>query len=280
MIALSTKRTVVNGNFKISLKLKAAPQLTRYNHGIFVNYVDAHGLRVKAATSADKRDASSGGQNLTKVPGSKYSYHGAGLSNIYENKIPATKVRSAMSNFLRERLMSHEKSKVQLASRLIYSDIDRLNPRLLDFFYATCNVPQNFQTWFAITQLHLWMTQTRFRAEEGKSTQMMINSLIDHLTTDIEIKLLNSGITNSRIYERYLKDLISFHYGCVLAYDEGFDTNDAILASAIWRNIYTMNEDVRPVQLENMVGYVRQQMSNLYKQDAENLFKGRITLSL
>lgn len=38
-----------------------------------------------------------------------------------------------------------------------------------------------------------------------------------------------------RKYDKKLHELLSAHYGLVLAYDEGFERGDALLASALWR---------------------------------------------
>lgn len=78
---------------------------------------------------------------------------------------------------------------------------------------------------------------------------------------------------NSRTHDRYLHELLSFHYGCVLAYDEGYESNDCIFASALWRNLFTMDQNIEPFQLNKMVQYVRGQMHYLHSIPVEQLSK-------
>jgi hypothetical protein len=88
-----------------------------------------------------------------------------------------------------------------------------------------------------VTQLHVWMCQTRLRSE-GSDGKIMHASILDHFTTDLELKLSASGLDNVRLFEKSLHTLLSSHYGSVLAYDEGLETSDAVLASALWRQVH------------------------------------------
>lgn len=165
-------------------------------------------------------------------------FHGSGLAALHRQPEQVAQWRLNLSNRLTKILMSSEKSRLQLLSKRLYIQLDELSPDLLDFFYGqACGIPRNFQSWFSLTQLHVWMYQTRLR-NEGKSGQVLHAGLVDHFTTDIEMKLWKAGISNVRVYDRHLHELLSFHYGCVLAYDEGYESGDCILASALWRYVF------------------------------------------
>ena len=58
---------------------------------------------------------------------------------------------------------------------------------------APCAIPPTFQSWFALTQLHVWMCQSRLRSE-GREAKSTLAGLVDHLTTDIEMKLWSAGV--------------------------------------------------------------------------------------
>ena len=49
---------------------------------------------------------------------------------------------------------------------------------------------------------------------------------------------------SSSIRQRYLKDLFVQWRGVILAYDEGLVKGDAVLAAAVWRNLFKAREDV------------------------------------
>jgi hypothetical protein len=51
----------------------------------------------------------------------------------------------------------------------------------------------------------------------------------------------------------------------VLAYDEGYESGDGILASALWRNLFTLSDTMEPDQLNRVVHYIRYQMDYLHK---------------
>ncbi|KAL0075239.1 ubiquinol-cytochrome C chaperone-domain-containing protein [Phycomyces blakesleeanus] len=104
-----------------------------------------------------------------------------------------------------------------------------------DFFVTceSCNLPDNFQTWFSVTQLHVWMLMVRLRAEgNGKLyTQELVNRFFD----DAEDKIREYGISQQRVIKSYIKDLLAQFHGGVVAYDEGMCKDDPVLAAALWR---------------------------------------------
>ena len=203
-----------------------------------------------ASSSASAATAAADQHHQPSTASAPFEFHGGGLSALHEQPQNAPQWRLKLSDRLTRVLMATEKSKRHLLSKKLYIQLDRLSPELLQFFYgddanagkpqsndSACGIPRKFQSWFALTQLHVWMLQTRLR-DEGKAGQIMHAGLVDHFTTDIEMKLWHAGISNVRVYDRHLHELLSFHYGCVLAYDEGYEAGDPILASALWRYAY------------------------------------------
>lgn len=62
---------------------------------------------------------------------------------------------------------------------------------------------------------------------------------------------------------KYLKDLYVQWRGLLAAYDEGLVRGDAVLATAIWRNIFKANEDVDIRALAQITSYMRKYLSQL-----------------
>jgi cytochrome b pre-mRNA-processing protein 3 len=143
------------------------------------------------------------------------------------------------------------------------------------FYHTTCGLPDNFQSWFAITQLHVWMLMVRLRMEpDGRRiTQEVVNRFFE----DAEEKVREAGVTSERLIERELRDKVSSFHGGVLAYDEGMCKSDVILAGALWRNMYTdasYNEG-----LAYMTRHVRSQLSALQHWPVESLRSGDVSFS-
>lgn len=62
---------------------------------------------------------------------------------------------------------------------------------------------------------------------------------------------------------RYLKDLYVQWRGLLAAYDEGLVRGDAVLAAAVWRNVFKANSDVDIRALAQIVSYMRTYLAYL-----------------
>ncbi|KAE9975774.1 hypothetical protein BLS_002408 [Venturia inaequalis] len=88
--------------------------------------------------------------------------------------------------------------------------------------------------------------------------------LIDHFSFAAEQKMEQQhAITSGSIRSRYLKDLFIQWRGILAAYDEGLVKGDAVMAAAVWRNIFKGAEDVNPVQLATVVSYLRREIARV-----------------
>lgn len=134
------------------------------------------------------------------------------------------------------------------------------------FFYEDLKLPRTFSQWFQITILHEWILFVRMRAMPFKYGKNYQQKLVDRTFSDIELRLVEEmNVHSGRIADQYLKDFNSQLRGAVFAYDEGFYTDDATLAGAIWRNLFGGRKNIDAVHLEAMVRYVRAQLYVLSK---------------
>ncbi len=134
------------------------------------------------------------------------------------------------------------------------------------FYYEELGLPPTFSEWFQITILHEWMLFVRMRALPEKIGIYFKSRLVDRHFMDMEARLNNEmGIKSGTIVNKYLKDFDTQLRGAILSYDEGFYKNDAVLAAAIWRNLFQGDPNVNFEHLELMVRYVRQQLYLLSK---------------
>ena len=75
--------------------------------------------------------------------------------------------------------------------------------------------------------------------------------------------LLLHTISARGIRNKYLKDLFLQWRGIIAAYDEGLVKGDAVLASAVWRNLFKGEEDVDWRNVAMVVGYMRKAVVEL-----------------
>lgn len=129
------------------------------------------------------------------------------------------------------------------------------------FFYEDLKLPRTFSQWFQITLLHEWILFVRMRAMPFKYGRNYQQKLVDRTFADIEMRLFEEMNVNSgRIADQYLKDFNTQMRGAIFAYDEGFFTDDATLATAVWRNLFSGRKNIDMVHLEAVVRYIRSQL--------------------
>ena len=132
------------------------------------------------------------------------------------------------------------------------------------FASAAFGLQPSFSTWSHVTMLHLYVLNARVRCLERDTYRNWQQQLIDHFFFDCEKKMhLDHSITSSALRQRYLKDIFVQWRGLLLAYDEGLIKGDAILASAVWRNLFKGSPDVDPRALCAIVGWMRSSLASL-----------------
>lgn len=83
-------------------------------------------------------------------------------------------------------------------------------------------------------------------------------------------------ISSRAIRNRYLKDLYNQWRGVQGAYDEGLVKGDAVLATAIWRNIFKADENVDWRQVAQITSYVRRGLRGLDRTSEDMLLNAKI----
>ncbi len=108
----------------------------------------------------------------------------------------------------------------------------------------------------------MYMLVVRFRAMQDRGGMVAIKRyeqyLLDHFSHAAEDRMmLLHGISARGIRNRYLKDLFVQWRGLLAAYDEGLVRGDAVLAAALWRNLWKGDEAVDWEKVALVVGFVR-----------------------
>ncbi|PWN94724.1 hypothetical protein FA09DRAFT_283404, partial [Tilletiopsis washingtonensis] len=109
------------------------------------------------------------------------------------------------------------------------------------FWHEECGLPRTYQTWFQLTNLHVWLLIVRFRALPPNEAKVYTQEIVNHFFLDAESRMRDRfGISTSRLVKGYMRDLHQQQRGSVLGFDEGLahSESDARLAAALWRNVW------------------------------------------
>lgn len=139
-------------------------------------------------------------------------------------------------------------------------------------FIKLLDLPDTFNSWFLVTELHVWMLMARLMGDPkyGRFTR---NSLVEALWKDVDARAKKLGSEHRSVINSQIKELSEEFQAALVNYDEGILSDDTILAGALWRRL--LNRKCTPQQLEGMVKYVRQNMFLLDKLGSEEFFLER-----
>lgn len=123
-----------------------------------------------------------------------------------------------------------------------------------------------FNTWAQITFLHMYLLTVRLRYFPEEFAGIWMQHLHDHFFYEAEHRMsIFHDITSRSIRNRYLKELYNQWRGVTGAYDEGLIRGDAVLAAAVWRNIFKADDNVDWRQVAMVVSFMRRSLAGLDK---------------
>ncbi|KAK5650804.1 hypothetical protein RI129_001833 [Pyrocoelia pectoralis] len=167
---------------------------------------------------------------------------------------PFYKLKSLIS---KKFTFSKSRSKV-LAYMLFESIADSINyPEV----FKLLKMPDTFYSWFVVTELHIWMLMVRFMAE-GDEGEHLRNFILEVLWADVDQRIKKLGEVNVSSMREQVIELSDQLRAAIIAYDEGLQSTDVILAGALWRRLY-QHANVDPECLDMLVKYVRKQVQLL-----------------
>lgn len=106
--------------------------------------------------------------------------------------------------------------------------------------------------------LHMYLIVVRLRCLEKDSWQAWQTQLVNHFFNQAEEMMeLNHGMSSRMLRQRHLGNLFQTWRGVILAYDEGLVKGDAVMASAVWRNIFKAEEDADMRHVAAIVSWMR-----------------------
>ncbi|KAK0623021.1 ubiquinol-cytochrome C chaperone-domain-containing protein [Immersiella caudata] len=119
-----------------------------------------------------------------------------------------------------------------------------------------------FSAWAQVSMLHLYLVVARLRGCDPEVFKSWEAQLADHFFHKAEARMgVEHEITSGMMRQRYLKDLFVQWRGLIMAYDEGVAKGDAVLASAVWRNLYKGRENVDVTMVAGIVNFIRKALA-------------------
>ncbi|KAI4110523.1 MAG: hypothetical protein LQ339_001389 [Xanthoria mediterranea] len=145
------------------------------------------------------------------------------------------------------------------------------------WWYEDLGLAPTFSTWAQITFLHMYILTVRLRAFPATHAPSWHQHLLDHFFYAAEDRLVRDHNIQARsLRNKYLKDLFTQWRGLLAGYDEGLVKGDAVLATAVWRNVFGGKEDVDLVGLGEVVSYMRGVLKGLDGMEDEVVAEGEI----
>ncbi|KAM7401529.1 hypothetical protein PAMP_016837 [Pampus punctatissimus] len=162
--------------------------------------------------------------------------------------------------------LKYNRWKIRIAALRMYTCCaERID---YDEFFEKCSLPDTLNSWFLVTQLHVWMCLVRMR-QEGRAGKYMCHYIVHSMWEDVEQRCKVMGIDATHRKEG-LKAMTEIFYAALFGYDVGILADDSVLAAALWGSLFNYR-CVDPKQLELMVEYVRKQMQYIDALDGEDL---------
>lgn len=147
----------------------------------------------------------------------------------------------------------------------------------VDLFLPALGLTPTFNTWAQITFLHMYLLTCRLRCFPPTHAPTWHQHLLDHFFYIAEDRMVTThNIAARSIRNKYLKDLFVQWRGLMAGYDEGLVRGDAVLATAVWRNIFKADENVDFKGVGEVVSYIRGVLKGLEGLEDESIASGEV----
>ena len=123
----------------------------------------------------------------------------------------------------------------------------------------------------------MYLLTCRLRCFPPQQAPIWHQHLLDHFFYIAEDRMVTThNIAARSIRNKYLKDLFVQWRGLMAGYDEGIMKGDAVLATAVWRNIFKANEGVDFRGVGEIVSYIRGVLKGLDEMPDEGISGGEV----
>lgn len=128
-------------------------------------------------------------------------------------------------------------------------------------FFLKYNLPNTYNSWFLVTELHVWMAIARVMALE-ENGRLIRSSIVETLWQDATTRAKQLQADNPSAMRKQLNILSQQFQAALITYDDGFMHDDKSLATSLWVRLFDRKCE-NYEHLEVLVEYVRRQMQML-----------------
>jgi len=141
-------------------------------------------------------------------------------------------------------------------------------------FFAQLGVPDTVDGRFELILLHAFLYLRRLKAEQPRAADLG-QRFCDAMLTDFDRSLREMGAGDLSV-GREVKRMAQAFYGRIDAYERGLAQGDAVLESALARNLFGTMSAAKPARLGAMAWYLRREAADLDIQPASELLSGEV----
>ncbi|XP_063702534.1 ubiquinol-cytochrome-c reductase complex assembly factor 1 [Culicoides brevitarsis] len=128
-------------------------------------------------------------------------------------------------------------------------------------FFHRYNMPNTYNSWFLVTELHVWMTLTRVMAIEDAGRKLR-SGVVETMWTDATQRAKRIQSDNPSMMRKQLNVLSQQFQAALITYDDGLMHDDKSMATSLWVRFFDKKcEDYE--NLSVLVEYVRRQIQML-----------------
>lgn len=141
------------------------------------------------------------------------------------------------------------------------------------WWFKTLELEPTFSVWSQVCFLHMYILIVKLRTlPYQKSFMDHQRYLLEHFSNAAEDKMaLLHGMSARGIRNKYLKELFIQWRGITYAYDEGMVGGDAVLAAAVWRNLWKADENVDWEKVAMVVAFMRRSIAGMADESVNNI---------
>ncbi|XP_067945462.1 ubiquinol-cytochrome-c reductase complex assembly factor 1-like [Watersipora subatra] len=195
-----------------------------------------------------------------------------------KDKFSGGRVESLIKQMGFHGLTVHDKESLENASVKLYVSCSEYSD--FQLFRKRFDLEDTFSAWADILNLHMWMLATRFNNSDteyfANDFEFLRARTTYHMWVDID-KRAKQIVRATKIRKKSIRALSDHFLGVVLLYDEGYQTDDKVLAGALWKCLLQAREDVEPKDLLSLVDYVHRNLHHLKSLSDDQFFSGYVS---
>ncbi|KAL7688260.1 putative WW domain, ubiquinol-cytochrome c chaperone/UPF0174, WW domain superfamily [Plasmopara halstedii] len=144
-------------------------------------------------------------------------------------------------------------------------------------YYSELGISKSFRAQQALLMVHVWLVHRRL-ALEGEQGKVMQELLFDRLWEETVVRIRYLNISELSV-NKYLAQVQQIGFNSCIAYDKGLKNGPNVLQTAVAQHLLD-NETPEGLRIASiMAEYMKRELKNLEKVDAEYIMKGTIPWS-